>query len=96
MTRSLRKLTAADRRWLEQMPEAQERPGRKQIVEAATVTEAIDLIVKLVEHQRWRFASAALSDKSKSAQRLEGHATAFAALLDFDLYPIQNELKARR
>jgi hypothetical protein len=90
------KLHWSERHRLEQMTEAEERPDQKQIIEAASVTEAIDLIVKLVEHQRWRFAQAALRDKSKCPQRLEGHATAFDALLDFDLYPIQEELKARR
>ena len=88
----------SERRRLEQMREAKERPDREQIAEATSVIEAIDLIIQLVEHQRWRFAQAALNDKLKYPQRMriEGHATAFDALLDFDLYPIQKMLKNGR
>jgi hypothetical protein len=85
----------SERRRLERMKEAKERPEQEQIIKATNITEAIDLIVQLIEHQRWRYAQIALQDTSKYPQRIQGCAEAFDALLEYDLYPIQQRLKAQ-
>jgi hypothetical protein len=63
--------------------------ARRTIVETTSADEMLSAVITLIEFQSAYYAKAALEDRSKYPQRLEGAAKGLQSVLAYDLHRLQ-------